>query len=259
MPFWIKDALEVYCFSFCLYNACLTLHVYKANQTYALKSPGIRSVSLSSAFVSEQERCQHRHHERQSFTSQADALGNTQSQLARFSSEDLSTAVVLGQVDRKFIACVIPSGDCSDNEIYGTPDDHEDDGVLVLIDQHAADERVRVERFMRELCKGFSAYQANTPSPDIWDLNPPARVVLTRREGDMLSSSDVRAAFQRWGVTFGPVPEVQEEEECISQFFSTKKAFKPVEHSGYVQVDVLTLPEVVGRKVRLIIESLVRR
>ena len=53
---------------------------------------------------------------------------------------------MLGQVDRKFVACVLPA---SGSEQVGSADITEecDTGVLVLIDQHAADERIRVERF----------------------------------------------------------------------------------------------------------------
>ncbi|EKM59744.1 uncharacterized protein PHACADRAFT_205965 [Phanerochaete carnosa HHB-10118-sp] len=229
MPSWIKEALG-------------------ANQTFVLKLPSIPSLSLSSSFVGDQERCQYLHG-RQSFLSQADAISNTQSQLARFSRNDLSRTCILGQVDRKFVACVIPSNTVAEHEARDSSLKTEDEGLLVLLDQHAADERIRVERFMRELCKGFSADgQASTLSPDVRKLDPPARIVLTRREADILASTNVQAAFRLWGVGFGPAPEVQQEEECISRFFSTAKAVGPVEHSGYVQVDVLTVPEVVARK-----------
>ena len=159
----------------------------------------------------------------------------------------MSVAVVLGQVDRKFVACVIPSSDFAEGGIHA---EAAHAGILVLLDQHAADERIRVERFMRELCKGFSTNAEGAGSgPDVRTLDPPVRIVLTRHEADMLSSVEVQAAFRCWGVTFGPIPEAPEEEESVSRFFSTKKTVKFVEHSGYVQVDVLSVPEVVAGKV----------
>ena len=59
-----------------------------------------------------------------------------------FTRDDLRSARVLGQVDAQFIACVLPP----------------DPGTVVLVDQHAADERVRVERFLRELCEGYARF-----------------------------------------------------------------------------------------------------
>lgn len=206
-------------------------------------------MSLSSNFVCEQEHCQHRHG-LTTFSSQANALSRTQSQLASFSKVDLSRAVVLGQVDRKFVACVMPSRDPVVLGQGSSPLEGERAGVLVLIDQHAADERIRVERFMRDLCKGFPAdSQTNASGPDIRTLEPPAQIVLTRREADLLFSENFQAAFERWGISFRPISEAQPEAESISRFFSTAKVLKSAEHSGYVQVDVLSVPEVVAGKV----------
>ncbi|KAI0331238.1 hypothetical protein GY45DRAFT_1322484 [Cubamyces sp. BRFM 1775] len=96
-------------------------------------------------------------------------------QLGRFTSADLRTARVLGQVDRKFVACVIHGssppmeaptsldkdadggGDAGAGTGWSEGACGRGHGALVLIDQHAADERVRVERFLRSLCEGFLA------------------------------------------------------------------------------------------------------
>lgn len=67
------------------------------------------------------------------------ALVNVKSH--RLSRQDLEQAEVLAQVDRKFI-------------LIQTQLDNESDPLLVLIDQHAADERVKVEDLYTQLCSG---------------------------------------------------------------------------------------------------------
>ena len=56
---------------------------------------------------------------------------------------DIQNAMVVAQIDDKFICCAIPG---SENQ-PGT--------VLVVIDQHAADERIRLERFLQQLLREF--------------------------------------------------------------------------------------------------------
>ena len=62
---------------------------------------------------------------------------------AKISKQGLNTARVISQVDQKFILiCVQGSSDNLDGE---------DAGLLVLVDQHAADERIRVEGLLADL------------------------------------------------------------------------------------------------------------
>ncbi|EFX06606.1 vacuolar protein sorting protein [Grosmannia clavigera kw1407] len=64
----------------------------------------------------------------------------------RISRESLAAAKVIGQVDQKFILVKVPALD-------GNPDplgSREKGEVLVLIDQHAADERCRIEALLTE-------------------------------------------------------------------------------------------------------------
>ena len=88
---------------------------------------------------------------------------------SKFSKEGLGTARVIGQVDCKFVACTLPGDSTGQRE-----------PVLVLTDQHAADERVRVERFLKELCHG--AVQGGAESA-VLDAEG---VVLTRDEATLL-------------------------------------------------------------------------
>lgn len=66
----------------------------------------------------------------------ADVFNKVQS---NFQASDLGEAKVLGQVDMKFIACVLHGGTGRQ---------------LVLIDQHAADERIRLEALQQQLIEG---------------------------------------------------------------------------------------------------------
>lgn len=128
-------------------------------------------------------------------------------------------------------------------------------GALVLIDQHAADERVQVERFLRELCEGFLTHRTSSPLPmtksrsdDSDDgvctrkLDPPVHVLLTRPEAEQIAGlPTVREVFSRWGVTL-TAPSM------LHTGFSS--ADGETDNTSYIQVAVNTVPEVVAEKVR---------
>jgi len=116
----------------------------------------------------------------------------------------LSNGHILGQVDQKFIACLLDTTTAPGKR------------TVVLIDQHAADERVSVERILRDLCEGFAE---NTM--DITQLtNVELMSVLTRAEGELLARPETLDIFRRWGIQL-VVPEAQ---------------------GDYVQVAVRTVP-----------------
>ena len=68
--------------------------------------------------------------------------------MARFSRSDLKTAKLIAQLDKKFLLLVIQTSTRESDQGFR---------VVTLVDQHAADERVRVEALMSDLCR--------TPSP----------------------------------------------------------------------------------------------
>ena len=121
----------------------------------------------------------------------------------RFQKDDLRNAQVIDQVDRKFIACRI------DDSSAGIAAPRR---TLVLIDQHAADERVRVERFLKELCLGYlsnvnadSGELKNEVTNDglrLRDLSPPVPILLARHEERQLRDLSIRRGFQHWGFHF---------------------------------------------------------
>lgn len=105
-----------------------------------------------------------------------------------FLAKDLAEAYVIGQVDFKFVACVIGHNST------------EEEPVLALIDQHAADERVRVERILQELCEAALDVSERSSNP----LDTPQNVLLTEREAMLLFNrdGDVLRELRRWGLVF---------------------------------------------------------
>jgi len=132
-----------------------------------------------------------------------------------FSTESLSNVKVLGQVDRKFIACIISS---SSKQGTGT------EPILVVVDQHAADERVSLESILGELCSGF--IQGNGATTDL--RKAPPIVIVDREEGEILRREGVCQVFRRWGIGL-ELPE-------------------PV--GDYLQVTIQTVPAVLSARLR---------
>jgi DNA mismatch repair protein MLH3 len=131
----------------------------------------------------------------------------------------------VGQVDKKFVACLIEDGATVAK-------------TLVLVDQHAADERIRVERFLSELCQGFLDHGLSG-GVETRELQPAIPVLLTRLEARALAGSDAyRLAFASWGFRFAPMPDpVAVEEDGPGD--------------EYLQVFVQAIPDIVSDKVFL--------
>lgn len=108
---------------------------------------------------------------------------------ASYTKQDLQMAEVLGQVDKKFVSCVIRNDTISQKGQQKT---------ICLIDQHAADERIRVERFLKQLCLGFLGYQGRRVETRILEPAKPC-VLTTVNSSKLLSSPIIRDRFQKWG------------------------------------------------------------
>ncbi|XXG97422.1 hypothetical protein Hte_003723 [Hypoxylon texense] len=76
-----------------------------------------------------------------------DTLQASHSVEGRLSRENLRNAKVIAQVDRKFIFAKAPLSSPPSNSSI---DDNQDTSLILIVDQHAADERCRVEALMKE-------------------------------------------------------------------------------------------------------------
>ncbi|KAJ6466703.1 hypothetical protein C8R47DRAFT_1179968 [Mycena vitilis] len=165
---------------------------------------------------------------------------STSASSRRFRKDDLRNAQVINQVDCKFIACLI---DDSSSASASWP------RTLVLVDQHAADERVRVEKFLKELCLGYLSNVNAGPTKDLLrrrDLNPPVPTLLTRQEVRQLCDISTRRAFERWGFHFL--------DPAVDFSSNPEQGVEAGSASGYSQVFVQCIPEVVADKLLLDVE-----
>ncbi|KAF1810205.1 hypothetical protein P152DRAFT_401737 [Eremomyces bilateralis CBS 781.70] len=115
---------------------------------------------------------------------------------SRISRISLQCAKVLSQVDKKFILVQVPS------------DAHPGAELLVLIDQHAADERVRVEALLTALCepppnsavtKGDIISRRNHVQ-----LSTPIQFQVTPREADLFGLH--APSFADWAIVYDILP-----------------------------------------------------
>ncbi|CAG8513295.1 10524_t:CDS:2 [Paraglomus brasilianum] len=123
----------------------------------------------------------------------------------RFTKQDLKSVKVIGQVDDKFIACKLQ---CSDTHTSSNGS-----STLILVDQHAADERIRVEMLLKEFCEYDSDQAKATDSRlgisivETIHLNPPVKVSLSTREA--LVAQRFIDQFNKWGIYFASQSTLQ--------------------------------------------------
>ncbi|KAE8272042.1 hypothetical protein A4X09_0g319 [Tilletia walkeri] len=154
---------------------------------------------------------------------------------ATLDKETLRSARVLGQVDRKFVLCVValPRAD-----MQRLPSSQ----ALLLIDQHAADERIRVERLLQEYVEGCRA-----GSPHCHKLREPAEAGLASGEIEALQGNDVvRRCLRRGGF------DLQ---------FQRSKAEPDSQSNSSVRLYVNSIPSVIKERVlaeRELLTALIR-
>ncbi|KAA1101324.1 DNA mismatch repair protein [Puccinia graminis f. sp. tritici] len=123
---------------------------------------------------------------------------------------DPSSFTIIGQLDLKFLIVKL-DGRCS----LDRGDHHREDGVMVAFDQHAVHERIRVERFLHDLCTGqFNVKELETKidhhqqQEDQGDqaqggLHSGSKfvpILVTRHEFDGLVK--FKKLFNRWGFIY---------------------------------------------------------
>jgi DNA mismatch repair protein MLH3 len=128
----------------------------------------------------------------------------------RFCKKDIEQAKVIGQLDNKFIACKLPctqniEQDIEENEIV----EQRPRNILILVDQHAADERVRVEMLFKEFCESKQLDRMDVKDSNKMNaisfvetiqLNPSNKIILTFRESQVVGRFE--SNFNKWGIFF---------------------------------------------------------
>ena len=193
-PQWMVDALKVG-----LVHATIPLeftNVMQDNCAYFVEERPIPSISqqLQTDFPSENAA-----HEayvtrpRRLFDGSLSILDETSTWALQ--RDDISRMKVISQLDRKFIVCVV---DATSESNGGSQTSDYSKRILVLVDQHAASERVRVEGYLKTLCHHFlDAGDEESQTTFRVKLEPPRPVLLSRREVSMLRNNS--QILQRWG------------------------------------------------------------
>ena len=104
----------------------------------------------------------------------------------RLSKNELQNATILGQVDKKFVLAAIG---LSKSPELSAGQSRSGRSSLVLIDQHAADERCRVEGLFAELSRSKQA-----------TLSRPLHLEITTQEAELFGRQ--RSRFADWGLEY---------------------------------------------------------
>ncbi|CAO2658416.1 Nn.00g061390.m01.CDS01 [Neocucurbitaria sp. VM-36] len=122
---------------------------------------------------------------------------------SRLSKQDLRNAEVIAQVDKKFILIKMRNASSSNPE-HSTEDD-----LLVLVDQHAADERIKVESLLQGLCTSRtpdsirSSYQSKLGHKShiiSITLDKPVQFTISSQEQAHFITHAAR--FATWGILY---------------------------------------------------------
>jgi len=118
----------------------------------------------------------------------------------RISKDALREAEVVSQVDKKFILVKLST---SDMEAHSGGLKMDGDGMLVIVDQHAADERIRIEGLMKELCapvKDCDSTFATESEIRTAYLEKPLTYDISLKEVELLRTH--KAHFADWGILY---------------------------------------------------------
>lgn len=158
----------------------------------------------------------------------------------RVSKDALRRAELVAQVDSKFILVKVPFNQVQDDRMATQTSIAS--SCLVLIDQHAADERCRVEGLMRD----YFARGTTNLGGNIWEavtevLPKPLVFELSRQDRDVLCRS--QGHFAHWGICYDI--EVPGASQSLGSKKPKKKGIGPK-----AQVAVRSLPPAILERCR---------
>lgn len=152
---------------------------------------------------------------------------------SRLSKKCLDHAQVIAQVDRKFILVKMPKA----FDPLHARDAH--DQVMVLIDQHAADERVKVENLLEQLCiplkadaigSGYQSRLGHVAKVASNILEKPLQFNISLQEQTHFTTH--AASFAAWGILFDVSnpspstswPDTSSKDQCLLSVTSLPRA-----------------------------------
>ncbi|ROV97126.1 hypothetical protein VMCG_07524 [Cytospora schulzeri] len=122
----------------------------------------------------------------------------------RLSKDALENAVLIAQVDRKFILAKVPF-----DKVAGDGKDPRS-SFLVLIDQHAADERCRVEGLMKDYFEPTVGNEGKNMWKAVSELLPnPVQFEVSSQDKSVLHR--FQKYFSHWGICYDVEPSVSGE------------------------------------------------
>ncbi|EPE34777.1 ATPase of HSP90 chaperone/DNA topoisomerase II/histidine kinase [Glarea lozoyensis ATCC 20868] len=166
------------------------------NPVYAAAEATIPEASISD-FDESTRRMLHGHKHVCSQVDVERAFKDSSKISGKISKHSLKQATIISQIDRKFILVKLCVAEKSNDGL--SKDGNE--SLLVIIDQHAADERIRIENLMGELCNP-SAGSSESPI-DTMSLEKPIIFEVPARESQLLRIH--RNHFSNWGILFDTV------------------------------------------------------
>ncbi|KAL9097317.1 MAG: hypothetical protein Q9165_000744 [Trypethelium subeluteriae] len=158
----------------------------------------------------------------------------------------LCNAEVLAQVDKKFILVKMLAASPS-SEVAGFESDSQKE-ILVLIDQHAADERCIVESLLQDLCTPSSQASALTEQDvkstvKTMTLDPPIRFEVP--ESEKTQFYQYIEHFARWGILY----EITDDGRSLHGGLPVSQPAS--RSSSYIEIITRALPPVIAERCRL--------
>lgn len=118
----------------------------------------------------------------------------TSTTLGKLTKEGLRNAQVIAQVDKKFILIKMRGISTNDGDTEQENEPEKGRDLLVVVDQHAADERIRVESLFAEIC-------TEPAEPHVSDrIQRPLVFRVTKREAELMRRYEGR--FVGWGIKY---------------------------------------------------------
>ncbi|KAK3060980.1 hypothetical protein LTS18_007287 [Coniosporium uncinatum] len=169
------------------------------------------------------------------------SIGITIQASNKLSREALRSAKIIAQVDKKFILVQMPVATRERTATTGREDQL--GGLLVLIDQHAADERCKVEALLAKLCAPAregttdrTASLGRRPSIEFQNVKRLISFEVPNAEADLFRLYQKR--FAKWAISYDIVPA------------ATSGALAAAIHTSRI-IRVRTLPAAIAERSQL--------